>query len=84
MHQTISWSAFSTGLVVFAGLASEMITEHTQWTDFATPLGVAHLLILGMSFGAMVGGALAVQLPRSGSHGDRVNDPKPEPPKENK
>jgi uncharacterized membrane protein len=78
MHQTISWSTFSTGLVVFAGLAGEMITEHTQWADFATPLGVVHLVILGMAFVAMIGGALAVQLPRSSSHGERVNDPKPE------
>jgi hypothetical protein len=74
VRQTISWSTFSTGLVVFLGLANEMISVHTQWSDFTTPLGVIHVFVLGMAFVSMIGGALAVQLPRWSSHGERATD----------
>lgn len=78
MNQTISWTGFAAGFTAFVGAASEMIDEHTKWSDFtSTPLGALHLFILGGAFVLMIAGALGVQLPRSNSmYGDRITDKK--------
>lgn len=76
MNQRLSWVGFSAGATVFIGTASEMINEHTQWSDFtSTPLGALHLFILGFAFCGMILGAFGIQLPRTNNpHGDRVTD----------
>lgn len=80
MNQKFSWAGFSAGLTLFLGTATELVTEHTTWGDFTTPIGVVHLLVLGASFVAMIMGALGIQLPRSDAHyGDRRTDAPPPP-----
>lgn len=76
MNQKIAWSTFSTGGVAFMATATEMLGTHNEWSYFySTPLGFLHAVVLGMSFVAMIGGAVGVQLPRSDSaHGDRRED----------
>lgn len=81
MNQKISLTGFASGLTLFLGTATELVTEHTKWADFKTPFGVLHLLILGGSFVLMILGALGVQLPRSDrDHGDRKSDHPNDPP----
>lgn len=86
MNQKLSLSGFVGGFAFFVSTAGEIVTEHTQWSDFfATPLGAVHLVILGGSFAVMICGALGIQIPRTDNpHGDRASDKAapPDPPKE--
>ncbi len=62
--QNFSIATFVAGLTTFLGTAAEILERHSQWSDFtATPVGMAHLLVLGAAFMALVGGALGIKLP---------------------
>lgn len=76
MNQKFSLSLFMGGLPIFLATASEMLAKHNEWSYFyETPLGFLHGLGLGVSFCALVIGALGTQLPRNpSSYGQRKGD----------
>lgn len=85
MNNTFSWATFSSGLVLFMGTATEVISKHNEWSYFySTPQGMLHGFFLGASFVAMVGGAIGAQVPRSpeknyGQRKDDIPQPPPQP-----
>lgn len=77
MNNTFSWATFSSGLVLFMGTATEVISKHNEWNYFySTPMGMLHGVFLGASFVAMIGGAISAQVPRSSdkNYGQRKED----------
>lgn len=79
--QNLSIATFMGGLTTFLGTAAEILSQHAAWSDFTTPRGIAHLLLLGASFTALVAGALGIQLPfRKAATAPAVATPPPSTP----
>lgn len=76
MNQKFSWAMFAGGMPTFLLTAGEMLKEHNEWSYFyQTPLGFLHAVMLGVTFCALIVGAIGIQLPRTeGTHAQRKSD----------
>jgi hypothetical protein len=77
MTQKNSVIMFLTGLVTFLGSLAEFFSVHKTWHEMASPIEVAHILFMTVTFLMTLLGALSYQIPRDPNdytHNDRESD----------